>query len=66
YNASLSSNEISSMYTEGIGGAPIQLQNLVGWWPLNQNVQDYSGDNLNGTANSIGYTSNWESTYTPT
>lgn len=56
YNSSLSSNEISAMYTTGIGGAPIRLQNLVGWWPLNGNTKDYSGDLLNGVvANSVGY-----------
>lgn len=59
YNSSLSSNDVSALYTEGIGGVPINLQHLVAWWPLNGNTNDYSGDNLNGVANSISYTSSW-------
>jgi len=31
YNASLSSAGIQALYKEGIGGVPINLQNLVGW-----------------------------------
>jgi hypothetical protein len=29
---------------------------LIGHWPLNGNANDYSGNNYNGTANSISYT----------
>ena len=64
YNTSLSSNEIQAIYVEGIGGAPIDLQNLVGWWPLNGNAQDYSGNNNDGTATGVTYTSAWTSGYT--
>lgn len=59
YNASISASEVSSLYHEGIGGAPIQLQNLVGWWPLNGNLNDYSGDLLNGIGTSMGYSSTY-------
>ena len=64
YNTSLSANDINALYQEGIGGAPINLQNLVGWWPLNGNANDYSGNNNDGTAVNVIYTSNWESGYT--
>ena len=64
YNGSLSANDILSLYQEGIGGAPINLQNLVGWWPLNGNANDYSGNKNDGTAVNVIYTSNWESGYT--
>ena len=63
YNTSLSANEIQALYQEGIGGAPIDLQNLVGWWPLNGNANDYSGNGNNGVPTSITYTSNWYSGY---
>ncbi len=63
YNASLSSNEITALYNEGIGGAPIKLNNLVGWWPLNGDAKDYSGNNNNGVPTGISFTSNWESGY---
>ena len=64
YNTSLSSSEVQALYLEGIGGAPIRPQNLVGWWPLNGNLNDYSGNNNNGATYGLTYTSSWESGYT--
>ena len=63
YNSTLSSNEIQALYLEGIGGAPIQTQNLVNWWPLNGNAQDYSGNDNNGQATGVTYTGSWETGY---
>jgi len=65
YNTSLSPNEIQALYLEGIGGAPIDLQHLVAWWPLNGNANDYSGNDNNGQASNVNYISNWYSGYTP-
>jgi hypothetical protein len=66
YNASLSSNEIEALYAEGIGGAPIKIQDIAGWWPLNGNLNDYSGNNNNGQAHgSISFNGSWQSGYTP-
>ena len=48
YNTTLNANQVLELYQEGIGGAPIQLQNLAGWWPLNGNANDYSGNKGNG------------------
>jgi len=60
YNTSLSTNEIQYLYSEGIGGAPTLLQNLVGWWPLNGNTNDYSGNNNNGVPyNGVTFTSQY-------
>ncbi len=64
YNTSLSANGIETLYLEGIGGTPIDLRNLVGWWPLNGNANDYSGNGNNGVENSISYSANWYSSYT--
>ncbi len=64
YNATLTANEISSLYSEGIGGAPVRLLNLAAWYPLNGNANDYSGNNNNGAATSVTYTSAWTSQYT--
>ena len=64
YNTSLSANEISALYLEGIGGAPIDPTHIVGWWPLNGNAQDYSGNNNGGVPTSISYTASWASGYT--
>ncbi len=65
YDAALSSNQVHALYKEGIGGVPIQLQDLVGWWLLNGDANDYSGNNHNGNAINVTYTSNWEGGYTP-
>ena len=65
YNTSLSQPEIQALYQEGIGGAPIRPQNLIGWWPLNGNANDYSGNGNNGqTYNSAVFISSWSSGYT--
>ncbi len=63
YNTSLSANDINALYKEGIGGAPIKVNNLVAWWPLNGNANDYSGNNNNGAATNIIYSGSWASTY---
>ncbi len=63
YNTTLSPTEANALYTEGIGGAPVKPQNIVGWWPLNGNADDYSGGNNNGQASDTGYTSFWTSGY---
>jgi len=66
YNTALSANGIQALYLEGIGGAPINLQHLVAWWPLNGNANDYSGNDNNGHINNVNFVSNWYSSYTPT
>ena len=63
YNTSLSKAEITALYQEGIGGAPIDPNHIVGWWPLNGNAQDYSGNNNNGVPTAVTYTSTWTSGY---
>ena len=64
YNTSLSQSEVTALYQEGIGGAPTNIQNLVGWWPLNGNSNDYSGNGNNGVPTNVIFTSNWENGYT--
>jgi hypothetical protein len=66
YNISLSANEIQTLYIGGIGGPPLLLQNLVGWWPLNGDANDYSGNNNNGAPFNVVYSSSWYSGYTQT
>ncbi len=53
YNTSLTPHDAAVIYGRGLGGAPVDLQNLVGWWPLNGNANDYSGNGDNGNV-SIG------------
>ena len=47
YNAPLTSVQVSQLYREGINGAPIVPANIVGWWPLNGNVNDYLAPSSN-------------------
>ncbi len=63
YNTMLSSNGISALYAEGIGGDPIDLHGLLAWWPLNGNGNDYSGNGNNGNAVNMVYLTDWESNY---
>ncbi len=65
YNASLTADQVQYLYKEGIGGAPIYLQRLVGWWPLNGDTIDYSGNNNNGVPAGITFNGNWAGGYYP-
>jgi hypothetical protein len=51
YSTALTPQEIQYLYQQGLGGGPVRLQNLVGWWPLNGDAKDYSGNNNHGTIN---------------
>ena len=65
YDRSLSSNEINDIYGSGIGGVPIDIYHLIGWWPLNGNANDYSGNQYNGNAiGGVRYTAGWINSYT--
>ena len=64
YNTSLDYASVNALYQEGIGGAPIDLQNLVGWWPLNGNANDYSGNGNDGVPTNVVFTSSWINGYT--
>lgn len=61
YRTALNANSISALYYEGMVGAPIDLQDLVGWWPLNGDIKDYSGnvDNGNAISGSLIYSDQW-------
>ena len=60
YNASLTANDVRSLYNEGIGGVPTDLQHLIGWWPLNGNAEDYSGNNNDGVPYNVRYSATWQ------
>jgi hypothetical protein len=49
YSTTLTPKEVQYLYQQGLGGGPVRLQNLVGWWPLNGDAKDYSGNNNHGT-----------------
>ena len=66
YNTTLNANQIRGLYTAGIGADPVQIQNLVAWYPYNNDLNDYSGNKHNATSggsNTVQFTSNWQSGY---
>ncbi len=64
YNYSLPTADILTLYQDGIGAVPQSLNNLVGWWPLNSNPYDYSGNLYNGVSANVVFTSSWTTSYT--
>ncbi len=65
YNTSLTPSEIQQLYIDGIGGPPIDLQSLIGWWPLNSGPNDYSGNGNNGALNGTSFLNVWTKNYNP-
>ena len=57
YDRSLSNAQILQLYSGGVGGAPIPNAGLIGWWPLDGNANDYSGNNNNGVATNVNWVS---------
>jgi hypothetical protein len=53
YSTALAPSQVQQLYEEGMDSIPISGNSLVGWWPLNGNTNDYSGNNNNGTATSV-------------
>jgi hypothetical protein len=63
YNVSLAPDQVQTLYLKGIGGAPVMPQNTIGWWPLNGDAKDYSGNGNNGQMNYISFTDQWVGGY---
>ncbi len=49
YDTFLNSNQVLQLFGQGIMGSGVSTQNMVGWWKLAGNAEDYSGDNNTGT-----------------
>ncbi len=48
YSTALSSTQASQLYQGGIASSPVSNAILAGWWPLNGNANDYSGNKNSG------------------
>ncbi len=57
YNTALTASQIQALYNEGMGGGPIQTNNLIAWWPLDGNGNDYSGNGNNGVLYNVKWVS---------
>lgn len=55
YNTALNSTQVRQLYDEGISGAPVAPANIVGWWPLEGDANDYSGYNNTGYPFGVTY-----------
>ena len=65
YNTTLTQNAVNAIYKQGLGGSPPSFNGLTGWWPLNGNAYDYSGNSNNGIATNVIYY-NYPYIYNPT
>ena len=55
YNIALSPSQVSSIYAAGISGTPVVPANTIGWWPLNGDATDHSGNGNAGAATGVTY-----------
>ena len=55
YSGSLSPTNLSSMYLQGPNAFPLPGRGLIGWYPLDGSLNDYSLYGNNGTSSSILY-----------
>ncbi|MGC8495854.1 MAG: LamG-like jellyroll fold domain-containing protein [Candidatus Micrarchaeia archaeon] len=54
YSSALTPQQIMELYKEGIAGAPVS-NTIISWWPLNGNLNDYSGNGNNGIGSGMLY-----------
>ncbi len=57
YGAALTAGQALQLYQQGMSSPPIVTANIVGWWPLNGNVNDFSGQGNPSSPNAITYNS---------
>jgi uncharacterized protein (UPF0333 family) len=55
YNGSLSANQMAASYYGGPFAGPVNQRRVVGWWPLDGNGNDYSGNGQNGQYDNITF-----------
>lgn len=55
YGSALNSIQASQLYQEGKEGLPVPSANIVGWWTLNGNANDISGQLNNGIPTNVFY-----------
>ncbi len=55
YNSSLAAPQAVSIYRQGEFGSPVTNLSIVGWWPLNGNANDYSGNGNGATTFNVLY-----------
>lgn len=57
YSSQLTLPQVNSIYSAGIGASPIYAANIVSWWPLNGNLNDYTTLGNTGVSNGLSFVS---------
>ncbi|MCL4372226.1 LamG domain-containing protein, partial [Candidatus Marsarchaeota archaeon] len=55
YGTQLSQGELTALYREGLHGGPLNVSELYGFYPLDGNANDYSGNGNNGASYGLNY-----------
>ncbi len=55
YNSSLTPSKIYQLYKSAINSVPIGNSKLIGWWPLDKNANDYSGNGNDGIPHDVNF-----------
>jgi hypothetical protein len=45
YSIALTAEQLHTLYTQGLGSGPVTSSNVVAWWPLQGDTNDYAGYN---------------------
>jgi len=53
YGNALTQSQVQQLYLNGMESPPVSNANLLGWWPLNGNANDLSGNGQNGIPNNM-------------
>ncbi len=55
YDTSFSLKDVQTLYGLGLGGIPIDSQNLIAWIPFDGNANDYSGNGNDALTSNVVY-----------
>ncbi len=55
YNTSFTQSKIYQLYKSAINSVPIGNSKLIGWWPMDSNANDYSGNGNDGVPVNVNF-----------
>ncbi|MEM0154741.1 MAG: LamG domain-containing protein [Methanothrix sp.] len=55
YNSSLTPSKVYQLYKSAINSVPIGNSKLIGWWPMDRNANDYSGNGNDGIPHNVTF-----------
>jgi DNA-binding beta-propeller fold protein YncE len=48
YDTALTPSQVARLYAEGMEGSPVDMANIISWWPLDGDANDLSGNGNDG------------------